>query len=198
MYTHAYTKPHAHIRAYDVVQVTGFVEKNRDSLFSHLQEILSKSGSPFLSKLFPPQNSGHRITTLSSSFRYHSPTCSVHGRAPDTHVPESPGPYTRLFSDLSTCTRYRTQLNRLMNVIDKCEPWYIRCIKANPQKAPNLFDTVSCSEQLNYSGVYEAVQIRKSGYPFRFTHLRFVARYRFLVGHSLCMLGLALRLPCSR
>lgn len=37
-----------------------------------------------------------------------------------------------------------------------------------------------CMEQLTYAGVFEAVQIRKSGYPFRLPHRRFANRYRCL------------------
>jgi len=33
-------------------------------------------------------------------------------------------------------------------------------------------------EQLRYSGVFEAVQIRKSGFPFRLTHVDFFKRYK--------------------
>jgi myosin heavy subunit len=35
-------------------------------------------------------------------------------------------------------------------------------------------------EQLTYAGVFEAVAIRKTGYPFRLTHCRFANRYRCL------------------
>lgn len=35
-------------------------------------------------------------------------------------------------------------------------------------------------EQLTYAGVFEAVQIRKSGFPFRLPHRRFANRYRCL------------------
>ena len=35
-----------------------------------------------------------------------------------------------------------------------------------------------CLEQLKYSGVFEAVEIRKTGYPFRWHHGEFAARFR--------------------
>jgi myosin heavy subunit len=81
--------------------------------------------------------------------------------------------------------------------ICSCTPHYIRCIKPNDEKKGSLFKTRMCIEQLTYAGVFEAVQIRKSGYPFRCVHVyilssatasppalhsllhrRFVARYR--------------------
>lgn len=76
---------------------------------------------------------------------------------------------------------FRKQLTNLMTVCDTTEPHYIRCIKPNQEKKPKLFNTRICLEQLTYAGVFEAVQIRKTGYPFRLTHSRFAGRYRPLL-----------------
>jgi hypothetical protein len=76
--------------------------------------------------------------------------------------------------------QFRTQLNNLMGVVNGTEPHYIRCVKPNDAKKPNMFDTKMSLEQLTYAGVFEAVKIRKSGYPFRLLHKSFVARYRCL------------------
>ena len=56
--------------------------------------------------------------------------------------------------------------------------WRDRCIKANSQKKPRIFEGASCLEQLQCAGVFEAVTIRKSGFPFRYTFERFVERYK--------------------
>ena len=42
----------------------------------------------------------------------------------------------------------------------------------------SLFEPTLCLEQLRYSGVFEATSIKKSGFPFRFTHEQFVKRYK--------------------
>eukprot|EP00940_MAST-03C_sp_MAST-3C-sp2_P003640 g3640.t1 len=73
--------------------------------------------------------------------------------------------------------RFRKQLNDLMKLLHKTEPAYIRCIKPNHEKRSDCFVAPLCIEQLKYSGVFEAVAIRKQGYPFRLTHKRFAARY---------------------
>jgi myosin heavy subunit len=39
------------------------------------------------------------------------------------------------------------------------------------------FDPQPCFEQLLYSGVFEAVSIRKQGFPFRLKHDVFAKRY---------------------
>jgi myosin heavy subunit len=45
-------------------------------------------------------------------------------------------------------------------------------------KKANMFENKMCLDQLRYSGVFEAVKIRKTGYPFRWTHQAFAARFR--------------------
>ena len=67
-----------------------------------------------------------------------------------------------------------------MQIVNKTEPYYIRCVKPNDDKRANMFDTKMSLEQLTYAGVFEAVKIRKSGFPFRLLHRAFVARYRCL------------------
>lgn len=74
--------------------------------------------------------------------------------------------------------QFRKQLNKLMKLLYDCEPWYVRCVKSNHLKKPNKFENQMCLDQLRYSGVFEAVKIRKTGYPFRFTHQAFAARFR--------------------
>jgi hypothetical protein len=76
--------------------------------------------------------------------------------------------------------KFRKALGDLMLLVDQCEPWYIRCIKPNDKKAPMTFESTMCIEQLTYAGVFEAVAIRKTGYPFRLPHRRFASRYRCL------------------
>ena len=73
----------------------------------------------------------------------------------------------------SQASFFRGQLNNLMASLEAMEPHFVRCIKANAKKKPDLFDSQLCLEQLTYSGVFETVQIRKSGLPFRFQHKMF-------------------------
>ena len=75
---------------------------------------------------------------------------------------------------------FRKQLKQLMVMLRATEPSYIRCIKSNSQKAPGIFEGQMCLDQLRYSGVFEAVSIRKQGFPFRYTHEDFFKRYRLM------------------
>jgi hypothetical protein len=77
----------------------------------------------------------------------------------------------------SLAKQFQKQLKDLMGQLYATEPHYIRCIKPNDEKAPLKFVPRNCYEQLTYSGVFEAVAIRKKGFPFRLKHQDFVDRY---------------------
>ena len=77
----------------------------------------------------------------------------------------------------SLAKQFQKQLKDLMAQLYATEPHYIRCIKPNDSKAALKFIPRNCYEQLTYSGVFEAVAIRKKGFPFRLTHQDFVDRY---------------------
>jgi hypothetical protein len=122
----------------------GFCEKNKDSLFRDLYDLMSGAAHPNYKVLFPEKDKNpRRVDTLSGGFR--------------------------------------KQLNNLMDVCNSTQPHYIRCIKPNNAKVPRTFQSQMCLEQLTYAGVFEAVQIRKTGYPFRLAHSRFASRYRYLM-----------------
>jgi hypothetical protein len=74
--------------------------------------------------------------------------------------------------------QFSQQLNNLMATLNATEPHYIRCIKPNKNKTPQEFNGPMILEQLTNAGVFEAVQIRKSGFPFRYTHGDFCRRYK--------------------
>ena len=67
-----------------------------------------------------------------------------------------------------------------MKAVESTQPFFIRCIKPNQQKKPNTLDMRMVIEQLTYAGVFEAVKIRKSGYPFRKPHDVFAQMYRWI------------------
>ena len=73
--------------------------------------------------------------------------------------------------------QFRGQLKELMGQLNRTSPHYIRCIKPNDSKTPLKFIPRNCYEQLTYSGVFEAVAIRKQGFPFRLRHKEFAERY---------------------
>lgn len=81
-------------------------------------------------------------------------------------------------------SKFAKQLSDLMTALNATEPHYIRCIKPNPVKAPIRFDGQMCLDQLQYAGVFEAVAIRKQGYPFRLLHQDFFERYKCILAEA--------------
>jgi myosin heavy subunit len=77
----------------------------------------------------------------------------------------------------SLSKQFQKQLNDLMMELNVTEPHYIRCIKPNEHKSAQEFHKRMCYDQLMYSGVFEAVAIRKQGFPFRLKHSEFAERY---------------------
>ncbi|XXQ37770.1 Myosin head (motor domain) [Plasmodiophora brassicae] len=73
--------------------------------------------------------------------------------------------------------QFQAQLADLMVSLERTHPHYIRCVKPNADKRAGAYTAPMVHEQLRYSGVYEAVAIRKRGYPFRYEHGAFAQRY---------------------
>jgi myosin-5 len=59
--------------------------------------------------------------------------------------------------------KFLTQLQDLEKTVDATWSRFIRCVKPNQAKEPNIFESHSSLEQLKFSGVFEAVAIRKQG-----------------------------------
>jgi myosin heavy subunit len=78
-------------------------------------------------------------------------------------------------------SQFSSQLTDLMFTLHQCNPHYIRCIKPNAQKEYNVFNTGMVLRQMQYAGLFEAIRIRKSGFPFRKEFREFAVRYRVLL-----------------
>ncbi|KAL6056612.1 myosin-5 isoform X3, variant 2 [Balamuthia mandrillaris] len=123
--------------------ITGFLDKNRDTLQKDLLLLCEGSKNVFLNTLYP---AGEERKT----------------------------------SKVTLGAQFRKQLTELMEALNKTEPHYIRCIKPNDEKLPDRFNGFMSLQQLRYAGVFEAVRIRQTGFPFRYTHEKFLERYGFM------------------
>lgn len=77
--------------------------------------------------------------------------------------------------------QFKNSLDELMKTLTACNPYFVRCIKPNDHKKPNMFDNELCVRQLRYCGMLETARIRALGYPIRHTFKEFVQRYRLLM-----------------
>ena len=80
----------------------------------------------------------------------------------------------------SVSSQFSAQLRTLRSRIDDTTPHYIRCLKPNDELSPNFFEPKNVVEQLRCGGVLEAVRVSRAGYPTRYPHDIFMARYYIL------------------
>lgn len=80
----------------------------------------------------------------------------------------------------SVATRFKQQLQALMETLKSTEPHYIRCVKPNSLNRPQKFENLSILHQLRCGGVLEAVRISLAGYPTRRTYSEFIDRFGLL------------------
>ncbi|EFN63513.1 Myosin-XV [Camponotus floridanus] len=145
--------------------VEGFLDKNRDTLRPDVVELLISSKISMVSKMFQ-----HVRTTHEANKTVNKPN----GRFV-TMKPRTP----------TVSARFHDSLQQLLESMSQCNPWFVRCIKPNTEKAPMKFDMPCVLEQLRYTGMLETIRIRKTGYPVRLVFGHFVDRYRYLISTHL-------------
>jgi myosin-5 len=80
----------------------------------------------------------------------------------------------------SVSFQFAQQLRTLRSRIETTTPHYIRCLKPNDELCPDYFEPKNIVEQLRCGGVLEAVRVSRAGYPTRYAHELFLARYYIL------------------
>lgn len=80
----------------------------------------------------------------------------------------------------SVSFQFAAQLRTLRSRIETTVPHYIRCLKPNDELAADYFEPKNIVEQLRCGGVLEAVRVSRAGYPTRYPHDVFTARYYIL------------------
>ncbi|PIN04045.1 Myosin ATPase [Handroanthus impetiginosus] len=127
-----------------------FLDKNKDYVVAEHQDLLSASKCAFVAALFPPLP---EETTKSSN-------------------------KSSKFSSIGS--RFKLQLQQLMETLNSTEPHYIRCVKPNELFKPAIFENANVMQQLRCGGVLEAIRISCSGYPTHKTFYRFLHRFGLL------------------
>ncbi|XP_041839844.1 unconventional myosin-XV isoform X2 [Melanotaenia boesemani] len=77
--------------------------------------------------------------------------------------------------------KFQTSLQELLDKMERCNPYFVRCIKPNHHKEPGMFNMELVNAQLHYSGIIETIHIRKEGYPIRMHFHSFLSRYKALL-----------------
>jgi myosin heavy subunit len=130
----------------------GFVEKNMETLSTELREIGINSKLELSRDVFACGQAENNTSSGRSSIR-----------------------------GISVGAQFRSSLQELVGDLDRTQPHYIRCIKPNLTKAPSVFLTGEVLKQLRYSGMMEAIRIRREGYALREEHESFYNRFSVLL-----------------
>ncbi|KAK7332844.1 hypothetical protein VNO80_29600 [Phaseolus coccineus] len=77
-------------------------------------------------------------------------------------------------------SRFKLQLQQLMETLSSTEPHYIRCVKPNNLLKPAIFENSNIMQQLRCGGVLEAIRISCAGYPTRRAFFEFIHRFALL------------------
>ncbi|AES81671.2 putative myosin ATPase [Medicago truncatula] len=94
--------------------------------------------------------------------------------------PPSPEETSKQSKFSSIGSRFKQQLQSLLETLSSTEPHYIRCVKPNNLLKPAIFDNKNVLLQLRCGGVMEAIRISCAGYPTRKAFDEFVDRFGLL------------------
>ncbi|KAI6679691.1 hypothetical protein NL676_033572 [Syzygium grande] len=128
----------------------------------------------YLADLFLDKNKDYVVAEHQSLLT--ESTCSfVAGLFPP--LPEESSKSSK-FSSIGS--RFKLQLQSLMETLNSTEPHYIRCVKPNNVLKPAIFENSNIIQQLRCGGVLEAIRISCAGYPTRRTFYEFLLRFGVL------------------
>lgn len=187
-------------------QIDGWRDKNKDELPLHMLNVLSGSQNMFTAILYSPEDIPDTtgVTGKSPMARRQQKAEGKEGASPATDKSQPlqlnlqkkgpGGPSGKPAATASSAgqaakkggsketlgTQFKTQLQNLMDLLGSTEPYFIRCVKPNPQKIPNNFDRDLIYNQLLYAGMLETIRIRRMGYPIRWPHGDFFKRFRVI------------------
>ena len=77
-------------------------------------------------------------------------------------------------------TKYRAQLNSLMQTLQETHSRYVRCIKPNTRMSPEKCDRIMVSRQLHYTGLVPTIALSRALYTKSETNKNIIVKFRFM------------------
>uniref|UniRef100_A0A673BIN0 Myosin IXB n=1 Tax=Sphaeramia orbicularis TaxID=375764 RepID=A0A673BIN0_9TELE len=81
----------------------------------------------------------------------------------------------------SISAQFQTSLTKLLETLNRAEPFFIRCIRSNAEKKEMYLDETLVVQQLRYTGMLDTVRIRRSGYGAKYSFQEFIEHFRVLL-----------------
>ena len=140
--------------------VSGFLEKNKDTLNKDLDELIGTSSVSLLRAVSDTE---------------------IAKQKKNKPVPKTMAAYNSraktIKNKMTLGLQFKAQLHDLVTTLSSTEPHFIRCIKPNEEKSGSTFTSTLVLDQLRYAGILEVCRIRKSGFPARRSFAEFLHRY---------------------
>lgn len=135
--------------------VWGFTEKNKDELPQDLNDTCM-AGDPVWSRIFQ-------------------------GKLTDDEVLEE---HKGSAKEKYLGFKFRMQMQELMDELLDCECNFMRCLKGNESKKPNIWIPALALKQLIYLGILDTIMLRKLALPMRFKWEDFYKKFQDLDAKS--------------
>jgi hypothetical protein len=151
--------------------VEGFLEKNNDTLYGDLEDLMRTSEAPFVRELFVGPGGGEEeggASSVSSSSTRAAGVAAGGGATPFSATGSSSSSSGSGSGGTSTlASKFKSQLQQLYDTLLTVKPHYVRCLKPNSSKRPLYLDRGMVLTQMLYAGVLETIRIRQQGFPLR-------------------------------
>ncbi|CAI5451955.1 unnamed protein product [Caenorhabditis angaria] len=140
--------------------VDGWTNKNNSGINQSVVEILANSENEIMADIW-------RNSPISSMTDANGGKETGHSCHKTTH-----------HTSLKTVAQdYKHQLSDLITLLSKTKIQFVRCLKPNYEKVPEVFDPLLILEQIRCNGVSEAIKISCEGYPTKIPIHDFYERY---------------------
>ncbi|XP_059417300.1 myosin-IIIb [Carassius carassius] len=165
--------------------VSGFLEKNRDTLPADIMVVLRTSENKLLQQLFssPLTKTGNLATSrarVTAASRSLPPQLNSGRNKVDTMEMMRHPEETTNMRRQTVASYFRYSLMDLLSKMVVGTPHFVRCIKPNDDRQALRFNKERVMVQLRYTGILETVSIRRQGYSHRILIEEFVNRYYYL------------------
>uniref|UniRef100_A0A3Q2P762 Myosin IXb n=1 Tax=Fundulus heteroclitus TaxID=8078 RepID=A0A3Q2P762_FUNHE len=86
----------------------------------------------------------------------------------------------RRVDPLTVSAQFQTSLGKLIETIERAEPFFIFCFRSNAEKKQLHFDDKVVLNQIRYTGILQMIHMQKSSYEVKYTFKEFVKKFRIL------------------
>ena len=81
--------------------------------------------------------------------------------------------------------KFCREMKQLKKELKLCDHHYVRCLKPNEEKKPNLYYSNFVFNQIQYLGILATIQVRKNGFPMRRTYEDFYENFKLVLSKNI-------------